>query len=685
MTPLCADFNGDFGDMEEMRRLLRSSKEAASELGEWAADHLFFSMFVQEEPGKIERKIERNFLTKNVTPPIEVLNGEIERIREARDRVRNHKFSSPSHDGNSISPKVKRLQDYLSNVFEKPTEARCIVFVKQRYTARVLCDLFKRIGSPHMRIGILTGISYATDIQDTKITFRQQVLTLLRFRKGELNCLFATSIAEEGLDIPDCNTIIRFDLYSTLIQYIQSRGRARHKNSKYVHMVEKDNNDHKEAVKTVIEGETMLRKFCEALPSDRLISGHAFDLDDALAKEKYVRTYTEPATKAKLTYRSSLSILAHFVSSLPHDSQTFLQPTYVMTYENKHYTCEVILPESSPIRSITGRPCSRKAIAKCSAAFEACLHLRKQQYLDSYLLPIYHKTLPAMRNAHLALNVKSTNVYEMRVKPSIWEQTWGTIPTTLYLSVLGLTDPESLGRPTQPLALLTRVPLLSFPSFPLHAKPGQTTGVVCEPISRVMTLTESTLTKLTSFTLRIFKDIFNKTYEFNLQQMSYWVAPLVAHGLSEIRDANPEQLIDWPIVDDVHLKEEIPWKIDIPHNELADRYLIDRWDGGRRFFSVGVAPDFRPSDPVPEGCAAHKYTDNILNYTVSLFAKSRARATWRSDQPVILAHRILHRRNWLDDWSETEQSIKTLAYVCPEPLKFSVVRIIVLLLTTRLT
>lgn len=46
------------------------------------------------------------------------------------------------------------------------------------------------------------------------------------------NCFqFATSVAEEGLDIPDCNLVVRFDLYHTLIQYVQSRGRARHSDS----------------------------------------------------------------------------------------------------------------------------------------------------------------------------------------------------------------------------------------------------------------------------------------------------------------------------------------------------------------------------------------------------------------------------------------------------------------------
>ncbi|MCJ1415936.1 Dicer-like protein 1 [Xylographa parallela] len=666
MTVLCSEIYDRFRDMESLGRLFRCAKEATSDLGEWAADNLWSVAMKDEEAKKIEREIEQSFLSEKVQRPVDVLNEAVARVREVAEIVKNHTFSPLSFEGNSVSSKVVCLHGFLNSVFERPTDARCIVFVKQRYTARHLTEIFKRIGSPHMKLGLLIGTN-STEAGDMKFSVRQQVLMLMKFRKGDLNCLFATSIAEEGLDIPDCNTIIRFDLYSTLIQYIQSRGRARHKNSKYVHMVEQGNLQHAQAVRDVRNNEDILRNFCEALPADRLLLGNDYDLDEALAKERTHRTYTDPQTGAKLTYRSSLAILAHF----PHDHVTALRASYVMSVQRKQYICEVIMPEMSPIVSVTGRPCARKAIAKCSAAFEACLKLRQAGYLDSNLLPIYHKQLPAMRNAHLALSLKTTNAYDMRVKPEVWEQTWGAIPTELYMTVLDVKDVEALGRPSQPLAILTRFMIPNLPSFPLHLRPGTTSEVSCKPLTNSLKLTDSMLKQLTSFTLRIYKDMFNKTYENNDISMSYWLAPLVKYQPADLCTGEPRNLIDWSVLESVHENEEIPWTIDTPLEDLSNRYLIDRWDGGRRFFSVGVAPGLNPGDPVPEGSLAHKYMDTILDYTVSLFAKSRARATWRKDQPVLEAHRVLHRRNWLDDWDEAEQNVKTLSYLCPEPLKFS--------------
>lgn len=48
---------------------------------------------------------------------------------------------------------------------------------------------------------------------------REDVLT--KFRNGEVNLLIATTVAEEGLDIPACNFVIRYGLVTNEISMIQ--------------------------------------------------------------------------------------------------------------------------------------------------------------------------------------------------------------------------------------------------------------------------------------------------------------------------------------------------------------------------------------------------------------------------------------------------------------------------------
>ncbi|KAI9877073.1 MAG: Dicer-like protein 1 [Pleopsidium flavum] len=436
-------------------------------------------------------------------------------------------------------------------------------------------------------------------------------------------------------------------------------------------MVEKGNATHLQAVTDVRSAEVVMRNFCESLPADRLLQGNDCDLDSALAKERLLRTYTEVETGAKLTYGSSMAVLAHFVGCLPHDNETTLQVSYIMTVEHKQFVCEVILPENSPVRSATGRPVGRKSIAKRSAAFEACILLRKGKHLDSNLLPTYHKQLPAMRNALLALNMKKTNAYDMRLKPCLWEDNWGRVPETLYLTVIELTTPEGLRRPYKPLAMLTRTRLPALPPFLLHLDIGITSDVVCSSLATCIEVNAASLAKLSAFTFRIFQDVFAKVYEVNQSRMSYWLAPVLGGRLIGLHDPFPEKLIDWEMLDFVHDNEQLEWTIDTPHSFLADKFLVDRWDGGRRYFSVGIAPELKALDAVPPDTAPSKHMKNILDYTVSLYAKSRARATWRHDQPVILTQRVLHRRNWLDEITEKEKVLRNKSYVCPEPLKFS--------------
>ena len=46
--------------------------------------------------------------------------------------------------------------------------------------------------------------------------------------------LITTSVTEEGFDIPGCNLVISFDTPFSMKSYIQIKGRARKRNSKYI-------------------------------------------------------------------------------------------------------------------------------------------------------------------------------------------------------------------------------------------------------------------------------------------------------------------------------------------------------------------------------------------------------------------------------------------------------------------
>lgn len=63
---------------------------------------------------------------------------------------------------------------------------------------------------------------------------------LRKFRAHETNLLIATSIVEEGVDIPKCNLVVRFDLPTEYRSYVQSKGRARAPVSNYIMLADSE-------------------------------------------------------------------------------------------------------------------------------------------------------------------------------------------------------------------------------------------------------------------------------------------------------------------------------------------------------------------------------------------------------------------------------------------------------------
>ncbi len=55
--------------------------------------------------------------------------------------------------------------------------------------------------------------------------------TISMFKSNKINILIATSVIEEGLDVSTCNLVICLNEIITIKTFIQTKGRAREKNS----------------------------------------------------------------------------------------------------------------------------------------------------------------------------------------------------------------------------------------------------------------------------------------------------------------------------------------------------------------------------------------------------------------------------------------------------------------------
>ncbi|KAH7116051.1 dicer-like protein 1 [Dendryphion nanum] len=670
-TPFHQELKMRFGNIEPLQRLFKDSVLLSSELGRWASD-VYWSFALSEIEGrKVERRQElRHHRVDTNIRKISDLDKQIAQIREASEYVQGHDFGVPSPTAADLSEKVLLLRHWLGRYYVRTGDALCIVFVERRATARLLNLIFSHIGGPFLHTDILVGNN--SRIGDQKVSLRTQIMTLAKFRRGELNCLFATSVAEEGLDIPQCNLVVRFDLYRTMIGYVQSRGRARHRNAKYLHMVESGNFDHRSQVVMAKKSEKTLKEFCRDLPNDRLIDKDDGDIADLFEHHESYPAYVDPESGARLTYRSSLSVVAHFTASLPAPNQeAILVPNYIVEGIEEKYIAEVVLPGYSPITSMRGRPHRRKMIAKCSAAFELCLELRRKGYLDENLLPTYKKQLPAMRNAHLAVSEKSKNQYVMRIKPDFWDIGFDSIPEKLYLTVVDVAP--GLNRPHQPIGLITRAPLPQMPEFPIFLNNGRASQVVSKSLAIAFAATDKNLEQFTTVSLQVYSHIFAKKYEYDVAKMSYWILPLLTGNASDPQILSPEDLIDWEQIRMICENSEYPWTPAMSNNFLADRYFVDKWDGGRRFYSIMARPDMSIHGPVPRSSPRHKFMDDILDYSVSLWAKSRVTKVWDQSQPVVEVEKIPFRRNLLADVEKDEDEVKSnlRTFVCPEPMLIS--------------
>jgi Fanconi anemia group M protein len=117
--------------------------------------------------------------------------------------------------------KVNALLTVLMAHFAEKKDDRVLVFANIRTTAEVLVERLKERG---YRAALFVG--KAEGKGGPRMTQEEQMRVLRAFREGACNVLVATSIGEEGLDIPECSLVVFYEPAVSGIRYIQRRGRT---------------------------------------------------------------------------------------------------------------------------------------------------------------------------------------------------------------------------------------------------------------------------------------------------------------------------------------------------------------------------------------------------------------------------------------------------------------------------
>jgi len=111
-----------------------------------------------------------------------------------------------------------KLQSLVKNLIEKRklkgVSFRCIVFVQQRISAYVLCQYLNNHKSCN-EYGLRVGYVCARKSRITpsiRVRSGEATNCIESFRDGSVNIIVATSVIEEGFDVPEANVIVRTDV-----------------------------------------------------------------------------------------------------------------------------------------------------------------------------------------------------------------------------------------------------------------------------------------------------------------------------------------------------------------------------------------------------------------------------------------------------------------------------------------
>ncbi|XP_077992696.1 endoribonuclease Dicer-like [Glandiceps talaboti] len=548
-------------------------------------------------------------------------------IKSDSRKTTNSHIQENSH-GHTFRNKMQQKQKHLSHFGEQQPglSSLCgIVFVEQRYTAVVLSQLLKDLSRQDPDLEYLSasyitghGLRSSMSMGHAEMEYKKQEDVLRKFRRHETNLLIATSVIEEGVDVPKCNLVVRLDAIREYRSYVQSKGRARAPESFFIMMVnntDKDNFIHDLKQFKCID--RILERICHGRdkPTEEEIDAH---MADALLPP-YMPNKVEGG--ARVTMTSSIPLINRYCAKLPSDAFTHLTPKCktepVDDSDPPLYKSTLYLPINSPLRQpIAGQIMQRKKLAEMAVALKTCELLHKAGELDEHLLPVGKEVVPYEDRDTLEEEMdsdgprpgttKRRQYYCKQVADALQHNLPGVNkPSNLYVMKMTLVLPlpdvlNTRGRKlyypensVQGFGFIMSKQTPAIPSFPVYTRSGKV-NVAIELAASKICINKEKMIQIRKFHKCVFTEVLrlekpSMKFDPVNSLAKYYVVPVLKKQNEEEEESYE---IDWSFLE---LISQCSGKLDYPKTTRYTTFQPFEF-GTTKYEDAVVTPTYRNFD-----------------------------------------------------------------------------------------
>jgi len=346
--------------------------------------------------------------------------------RELRKTLK--RLGTVDKDPTLVSSRYKKLKAIIFSHFMKTQnhKGKAIVFTERRVVAYYLSKLLGEdplFKTKQLKPKALVGVNANGKYDVTRMTDREQDFTLVSFRSDLANILVATSVVEEGLDIPSCDLVIRYESFSSnLRSYVQSRGRARQLDSKFYLLVDEKSDQ------TDIN---IIGQFDQAIEFLKVLADSG--VRPRLTQKPLLENFSCELTGAKISVNWSKIYLDELILTLKTDAFSEKKATYASEFfpaktcpltdvggwENSGHLGIVKVPNELHIPdTFSSRLYQSQDEAKAGAALQVLKEMYNRKLLNSNLRAVWLTSSDFEREL-IPISTVSMEVFGPRKGPTI--------------------------------------------------------------------------------------------------------------------------------------------------------------------------------------------------------------------------------------------------------------------------